>query len=70
MEVKGDLTVSAKTNGNDWEEIEQYENIEDYFVVKKKFKKFKDIQLKFSSNTRFSLEQVTLEAFLGGYIKR
>lgn len=70
VEAKGDLTVSAKTNGNDWEEIDHYENIEDYFVVKKKFKKFKDIQLKFSSNTRFSLEQATLEAFLGGYIKR
>ena len=70
VEAKGDLTVSAKTNGNDWEEIDSYENITDYFVVKKKFKKFKDIQLKFSSNTRFSLEQVTLECFLGGYIKR
>jgi hypothetical protein len=33
-------------------------------------KKFKDIQLKFASNTRFSLETVTLEAFIGGYIKR
>ena len=70
IEAKGDLTVSAKTNGNEWEEIDSYENIEDYFVVKKKFKKFKDIQLKFSSDTRFSLEQATLEAFLGGYIKR
>lgn len=70
VEAKGDLTVSAKTNGKDWEEIDSYENITDYFVVKKKFKKFKDIQLKFSSNTRFSLEQATLEAFVGGYIKR
>lgn len=70
VEAKGDLTVSAKTNGKEWEEIDHYENITDYFVVKKKFKKFKDIQLKFSSNTRFSLEQATLEAFVGGYIKR
>lgn len=70
VEAKGDLTVSAKTNGKEWEEIDHYENITDYFVVKKKFKKFKDIQLKFSSNTRFSLEQATLECFVGGYIKR
>jgi hypothetical protein len=70
VEAKGDLTVSAKTNGNDWEEIDSYTDVKDYFVVKKKFKKFKDIQLKFSSNTRFSLEQATLEAFVGGYIKR
>ena len=27
-------------------------------------------ELKFYSNTRFSLETVTLEAFVGGYIKR
>ena len=70
VEAKGDLTVSAKTNGKDWEEIDSYTDVQDYFVVKKKFKKFKDIKLKFSSNTRFSLEQATLEAFVGGYIKR
>jgi hypothetical protein len=70
VEAKGDLTVSAKTTGNEWEEIDHYENITDYFVVKKKFKKFKDLSLKFSSNTRFSLEQATLECFVGGYIKR
>ena len=70
VEAKGDLTVSAKTNGNDWEEISTHENVTDYFVVKRKFKKFKDIQLKFSSATRFSLEQATLECFVGGYIKK
>ena len=70
VEATGDLTVSAKTNGNDWEEISTHENVTDYFVVKRKFKKFKDIQLKFSSNTRFSLEQATLECFVGGYIKK
>jgi hypothetical protein len=70
VEALGDITVSAKTNGKDWEEIGTYENVTDYFAVKKKFKKFKDIQLKFSSTTRFSLEQATLECFVGGYIKR
>ena len=70
VEALGDLTISAKTNGKEWEEIDSYENVTDYLVVKKKFKKFKDIQLKFSSNTRFSLEQATLECFVGGYVKR
>ena len=70
VEALGDLTISAKTNGYEWEEIDHFESVTDYLVVKKKFKKFKDIQLKFSSDTRFSLEQATLECFVGGYIKR
>lgn len=70
VEALGDLTISAKTNKGDWEEIESYENVTDYLVVKRKFKKFKDIQLKFSSSTRFSLEQATFECFVGGYLKR
>ena len=70
VEAMGDITVSARTNNGEWEEIGTFEDIQDYFVVKKKLKKFKDIQLKFSSNTRFSLEQATLMCFIGGYIKR
>lgn len=70
VEALGDLTISAKTNGGEWEEIDHFEKVTDYLVVKKKFKKFKDIQLKFSSDTRFSLEQATLECFIGGYVKR
>lgn len=70
IEALGDVTVSAKTNKGEWEEIDSYEDVSDYIVCKKKFKKFKDIQLKFSSSTRFSLEQATLEAFCGGYLKR
>lgn len=70
VEAIGDVTVSARTNGKEWEEVDKYENVTDYFVVKKKFKKFKDIQLRFYSDTRFVLESATLECFLGGYIKR
>ena len=33
-------------------------------------KKFKDLQLKFESDTSFKLESVTIEAVVGGYIKR
>ena len=70
IEATGDVTVSAKTDKTGWEEIGTYENITDYFTSRIKRKKFKDIQLKFSSETRFSLETATLECFIGGYIKR
>ena len=69
-EAKGDIAVYAKLEDTDFELIGEYKNVTDYFVSRIKRKKFKDIQLKFYSNTRFSLETVTLEAYLGGYIKR
>lgn len=69
-EATGDISVYAKVEDTGFEYIGTYENVEDYFVSRIKRKKFKDIQLKFHSNTRFSLETVTLEAFIGGYIKR
>ena len=70
VEATGDITVSAKVEDTDFEPIGSYENVTDYFVSRIKRKKWKDIQLKFSSETRFSLETATLEAFIGGYIKR
>jgi hypothetical protein len=69
-EGTGDISVYAKTEKTDFELIGTYENVTDYFVSRIKRKKFKDIQLKFHSNTRFSIETVTLECFIGGYIKR
>ena len=69
-EATGDVTVYAKVEDTDFEEIGTYKNVTDYFVSRIKRKKWKDIQLKFYSKTRFSLETVTLEAFVGAYIKR
>ncbi len=69
-EATGDVKVYAKTEDTDFELIAEHTGVVDYFVSRIKRKKFKDIQLKFYSNTRFSLEEVTLEAFVGGYIKR
>ena len=69
-EATGDISVYAKLEDTDFELIGTYNNVTDYFVSRIKRKKFKDIQLKFYSPTRFSLETVTLEAFIGGYIKR
>ena len=70
VEAVGDVSVYAKTEKTDFELISTHKNIEDYFVSRIKRKKFKDIQLKFHSDTRFSLETATLECFIGGYTKR
>ena len=70
VEATGDIAVYAKVEDTDFELIGEYENVTDYFVSRIKRKKFKDIQLKFHSKTRFSLETATLECFIGGYIKR
>lgn len=69
-EATGDIDVYAKLEDTDFELIGRYVDVDDYFVSRIKRKKFKDIQLKFHSDTRFSLETVTLECFIGGYIKR
>lgn len=70
VEATGDISVYAKLEDTDFELIGTYENVTDSFVSRIKRKKFKDIQLKFYSPTRFSLETATLEFFIGGYIKR
>ena len=70
IEATGDVDIYAKAEDTDFTLIGEYKAIEDYFVCRIKQKKFKDIQLKFHSKSRFSVESVTLEAFIGGYIKR
>lgn len=70
VDVIGNITVSVKLDNNDFQEIDSYKNEKGYVVVKKKKKKWKSIQLKFSSKEPFSLYSSTLEAFVGGYVKR
>lgn len=70
VEATGDIAVYAKTDKTEWELIGNNENVTDYFTSRIKRKKFKDLQLKFYSDTRFSLETATIEVFIGGYIKR
>ncbi len=70
VEATGDISVDVKIEDTEFEPIGTYQDIKDYFVSRIKRKKFKDIQLKFHSDTRFSLETATLECFIGGYIKR
>jgi hypothetical protein len=70
VEAEGDIDVYVKVENSDFEHIGSYENVTDFFVSRIKRKKFKDLQLKFSSSTRFSLETATMECFIGGYTKR
>ncbi len=71
VEALGDMSIYVKTNSDDdFDLIAQYSDISDYCSARIKKKKWKDIQFKFHSTTRFSLESATLEAIVGGYIKR
>jgi len=70
VEATGDISVYVKTDKTDWELIGNYPNVTDYFTSRIKRKKFKDLQIKFYSDKRFSLETATIEVFVGGYIKR
>lgn len=70
VEATGDIAVFAKVEDADFEFIGAYESVADFSVSRIKQKKFKDLQLMFYSKTKFSLETVTLECFIGGYIKQ
>ena len=71
VEAMGDISVSTKIDSDaDFVPVDTYQGVTDYFVSRIKRKKFKDLQIKFSSDTRFSLETATIEAFVGGYVKR
>lgn len=70
IECTGDFTVSSKVDdGNGFDEGDKFTGVNDHIVTKIKRKKFKDMQLKFTSTTDFTLESATLEAFVGSYIK-
>lgn len=69
-EATGDISVSVKLEDTGFELTGEFNGVTDYFVSRIKRKKWKDIQLKFHSRTRFGLETFTMEAFVGGYTKR
>ena len=62
------VTIKVKTDNNEWKTIGTYNNTKGYIVYRIKEKKFKDIQIEFSGN--FGLIEASLEAFIGGYVKR
>ena len=71
VEACGDeILVYAKTNREpEFDLLGTFTNVTDAFCCRVKKKKFKDIQLKFYSAKRFSLETATLESYIGGYVK-
>ena len=64
------ITISVKTDNNKFEKIDKYRIKKGYVVSRIKKKKWKAIQLKFSSDKPFSLYSCTLESFVGSYVKR
>ncbi len=70
VDLEGDVTISVKTDNNNFEKINDYKGTKGYVVSKIKKKKWKSIQLKFSTKTRFFLYSSTLEAYIGSYVKR
>lgn len=64
------ITVSAKIDNGSFEKIKDYDNTKGYVAVRIKKKKWKSIQLKFSSRKPFGIFSATLESYVGSYVKR
>ena len=70
-EVGGEeIKLEIRTDNQNYEEINTFENTKGYIVYRIKKKKWKKLQMKFSSETPFKLNSYTLESFIGGYVKR
>ena len=65
-----EVKVSVKSDNKEFDDINTYTNIKGYVVSRIKKKKWKSIQMKFSSNKPFGLFSSTLEAYVGSYVKR
>lgn len=71
IDMQGEeITISVKTDNNTFETIDTYNTTKDYVSCRIKKKKWKSIQMKFSSTKPFKLFSNTLEAYVCGYIKR
>ena len=71
VDMEGEeLLVYVRTDNKEFQLIKKYKNKKGYIVSKKKKKKWKSIQLKFTSKKPFSLYSNTLEAYVGSYVKR
>jgi len=70
MEVEGSaIELKARTDNGMFMEVDTYLNRKGYLVARLKKKKWRTIQLKFTSTTPFGLYLVTLESYVGGYTK-
>lgn len=71
VDMEGEeIEVYAKIDNKDFNLIKKYENTKGYVVPRIKKKKWKSIQLKFTSKKPFKIYSSTLEAYIGSYVKR
>lgn len=68
--VGEEITISTRLDNKEYEELATLENTKGYVVTKIKKKKWKTLQLKFSSETPFGIYETTYEAYIGSYVKR
>lgn len=67
--TNGTIDIKASADGETFTTIGNYSVSKGYIVYNIKKKKFKEIQIEFSSSN-FGLYEATLQAFMGGYCKR
>lgn len=71
IEPKGaDIKIEVKKDNEEPKEIGSFSDEKGYIVCKMKEKKWRQIQMIFSSDKPFSIIKATMEVFIGGYIKR
>ena len=64
------ITIKVRTDNDNFETLGTYENVKGYIVAKLKKKKWNKIQLKFGSNKPFGIYGISLETYIGSYVKR
>lgn len=65
-----DISIEVKTDNNNFEMLGTYKNTKGYIVAKIKKKKWNKLQLKFGSTKPFGIYGITLETYIGSYVKR
>lgn len=65
-----EVSIYARTDNSKFEKIDKFKIRKGYVVPRIKKKKWKAIQLKLQSTKPFSLYSLTLEAYVGNYVKR
>jgi hypothetical protein len=65
-----EIEVSTKVDNKEFELINTYTTTKEYVVARIKKKKWKSIQLKLSTTKPLKLYSLTLESYVGGYVKR
>ena len=65
-----EIEVSTKIDNKEFELINTYTTTKEYVVARIKKKKWKSIQLKLSTTKPLKLYSLTLESYVGGYVKR